>query len=414
MLINLIQDTVGQNGSAPAYFMKDMQTAADMFDSMFTNNVTINLHVGWGSANNVVDNNLTGSGGAYATGINGQLVQFSTLSNWLIASEHSANDIQAYSTLAGLGLSGSQNIYVDSAQEKALGHYTGSSSAVDGYAAFGTGISDSLLVGVALHEFAHALGRNTINYTGNPTIMDLFRYGSSGHLQWQESGGQQAYFSINGGATDVADFSTTSDYGDLSNSSSLSTNDPFNAFYNSSTTQSLTALDKEIMDILGFNTSFGTAGDFNGDGKSDILWQAPNGGQVYEWQMNGTQVTSSAAIGGGAGWTVAGIGDFNGDGKSDILWQAPNGGQVYEWQMNGTQVISSNSIGGGGGWAPLVPTTSAGAHGSVPAAPGVGAGVNTALLAQYMAAGTDNQGLGSSPIVISPLSSDIFNHDWLV
>jgi hypothetical protein len=41
---------------------------------------------------------------------------------------------------------------------------------------------------------------------------------------------------------------------------------------------------------------------------------------------------------------VAGIGDFNGDGKSDILWQDTSG-DVAEWLMNGTSVVASTLIG---------------------------------------------------------------------
>ena len=36
--------------------------------------------------------------------------------------------------------------------------------------------------------------------------------------------------------------------------------------------------------------------DFNGDGKSDLLWQNDSG-QVAIWEMNGTTVIGAAAIG---------------------------------------------------------------------------------------------------------------------
>jgi hypothetical protein len=46
-------------------------------------------------------------------------------------------------------------------------------------------------------------------------------------------------------------------------------------------------------------------------------------------------------------WTVAETGDFNGDGKSDILWRNTSSGEIVIWLMDGMNV----SGGGGGGWA---------------------------------------------------------------
>jgi len=95
-------------------------------------------------------------------------------------------------------------------------------------------------------------------------------------------------------------------------------------------------------------------GDFNGGGKSDILWENSSTGGTYIWFMDGTKQTSSAPAGtGGAGWHIAGTGDFNGDGKSDILWQkdTSTGTETYIWLMDGTKQISSASAGSGGsGW----------------------------------------------------------------
>ena len=94
-------------------------------------------------------------------------------------------------------------------------------------------------------------------------------------------------------------------------------------------------------------------GDFNGDGKSDILWRNANG-SLIDWTMNGSQVTASQQItlGGTAtspdsSWSVAGIGDFNGDGKSDVLWRNTNG-SLIDWTMNGSQITSSQTVTLGG------------------------------------------------------------------
>src|SRR5260221_3611590 len=85
------------------------------------------------------------------------------------------------------------------------------------------------------------------------------------------------------------------------------------------------------------------AGDFNGDGKSDIIWQNDSG-QAAMWLMNGTTVSVADAIGPnmGTSWHIEGTGDFNGDGKADILWQNDSG-QAAIWLMSGRQILSNNT-----------------------------------------------------------------------
>jgi ELWxxDGT repeat protein len=88
-------------------------------------------------------------------------------------------------------------------------------------------------------------------------------------------------------------------------------------------------------------------GDFNGDGFSGILWQNDDGG-VAIWEMNGTSLVGSGDLGNpGPSWHVVGTGDFNGDGRSDILWQNSSGEAVI-WRMNGTSVIGAASLGNPG------------------------------------------------------------------
>jgi hypothetical protein len=85
-------------------------------------------------------------------------------------------------------------------------------------------------------------------------------------------------------------------------------------------------------------------GDFNGDGKSDVLWRHSTNGVNRIWLMNGATVLSDPVINVDANlsWKVVGAGDFNGDKKSDILWRNSATGQNRLWLMN-TATITSKS-----------------------------------------------------------------------
>jgi hypothetical protein len=92
-------------------------------------------------------------------------------------------------------------------------------------------------------------------------------------------------------------------------------------------------------------------GDFNGDGKSDLLWRHDDGSVVL-WLMNGADVTGQAGLTGPTGWNVKRVGDFNGDSDADIVWQH-NDGTAVVWLMNGTTVNgTAGLIGPGSDWTP--------------------------------------------------------------
>ena len=81
------------------------------------------------------------------------------------------------------------------------------------------------------------------------------------------------------------------------------------------------------------------AADFNGDGKSDILWQHDSGLPAM-WTMDGTTLTGAVLLPDpGPTWHVAAAADFNGDGKSDILWQHDSGLPAM-WTMDGTTSLA--------------------------------------------------------------------------
>ncbi len=83
--------------------------------------------------------------------------------------------------------------------------------------------------------------------------------------------------------------------------------------------------------------------DFNGNGKSDILWRSISNGMIYTWLMNGINIASGGSPATlGDEWQIESIGDFNGDGKRDLVWRNSATGEICIWLMDGTQL----SLGG--------------------------------------------------------------------
>jgi hypothetical protein len=88
-------------------------------------------------------------------------------------------------------------------------------------------------------------------------------------------------------------------------------------------------------------------GDFNGDGKPDILWHHQLRGEVYVWFMDGANFLADKlvrTINDDLKWKIVGVGDFNGDGKPDILWHHQQRGDVYVWFMDGATFLYDKYI----------------------------------------------------------------------
>jgi hypothetical protein len=88
----------------------------------------------------------------------------------------------------------------------------------------------------------------------------------------------------------------------------------------------------------------GGTGDFGGDGRPDILWHHQGSGQVVVWHMDGSVLTGGTFTNPPAVpdtlWQVAAVGDYNADGRPDIVWRHQASGQIVAWLMNGSTLAS--------------------------------------------------------------------------
>jgi serralysin len=240
--INLLFDAAAM--AAPASFRAGIQQAASILTATISDKITVNIKIDY-----------SGTGGGAAAGPdNGLYESYSSVRTDLINGA-TPGDTTFNALPSGSSVQGQTNVAVWNAQLKLFGLLGANNTGTDdGSATFATDINPNLLVGVALHELTHAIGR--VPYGTAPDIFDLFRFTSVGTRLFSGSSTAPAgYFSVDGGNTKLADYGKTSDPSDFLNSGVQGSNDPFNEFYNGSTVQGLSIVDKEQLDALGFHTA---------------------------------------------------------------------------------------------------------------------------------------------------------------
>jgi hypothetical protein len=259
--INLKYDAAALAPGA-ASFRAGIQQAANLLAAAITDKITVNL---------IIHYSGTG-GGAFAGPDNRVFDTYSQVRAFLV-NNATPGDHTFDALPGGSSIQGQTQVAVFNAQEKLFGQLSANDTTTDdGSATFATDINPNLLVGVALHELTHALGR--VPSGPQPDIFDLFRFTSpgnrffDGYIPPPNAAGPPAgasFFSLDGGNTKLADYGEWSDPSDFLNPagstnlpsphSNLTPNDPFNEQYGPNTLQQLTAVDLKQLDALGFHLS---------------------------------------------------------------------------------------------------------------------------------------------------------------
>jgi hypothetical protein len=85
------------------------------------------------------------------------------------------------------------------------------------------------------------------------------------------------------------------------------------------------------------------AGDFNGDGNAELLWQHIGTSEVGIWSVDGRSVSAKINDRMDASWKVGGAADFDHNGTTDIVWRHAPTGEVRVWLMD-TQGLPANVL----------------------------------------------------------------------
>jgi hypothetical protein len=410
MIINLVLDPTtaalfpGGLNSLPATWLNPLLQAKTILQNTLTDNITVNIRVGYGEI--TFDNvSLTVSSGGEGGPEFGPVVNYSNLIADLKAHDPTNTvDMAAYNSLPATAPAGHAQIEVSRPEAKALG-LLAADTTVDGDVGFATIQNlpgQTLSVGLALHELTHALGRTAyqatgFTYNGSPIIgiEDLFRFSSQGTYQFNNTSG--AYLSYDFGKTDLANFDFGTGNHDPGDFVGITPDDPFNE--NVGLSNNLSHFDINLMGVIGYKVTtsapspnpappsgttadmilrhgadgkyeiydigannllaayqlgqvgtdwrFVGLGGFNGTDTTDMLLRSASTGGFEVYDITNNNITNAAFLGAvGMNWQVMGFGNFSSmPGESDMILRNSNTGGVEVYDITNNQITGAAFMG---------------------------------------------------------------------
>jgi hypothetical protein len=284
MQINVTYDSSAD--SAPAAFKTDVQYAVNFLDAAFSNNVTLNIDVGWGEVHGtaLLPNDLGESQFAKAPSYTySQIV--GALQAQAAQPDASPDLVAAVQTLSGLPNPTDGGPFdIGLAEAQALGLAPNNPTQLDGWVGFDSNVSDwsfsptatpavgqYYLIGTILHEMTEVMGRVSDLgskgewYNDAWGVPDLFRFSAPGVRELAPGPAHSTgYFSIDDGQHDLGTWNNHPFRGDLADWDQGTGSgggpgpggaDSFNNLSNWGVLNQVTNTDLTLMHVLGWEAA---------------------------------------------------------------------------------------------------------------------------------------------------------------
>src|SRR5215471_320045 len=368
-------------------YVNAVNTVVSYFDSLFTNDVTLNIKFALGerlhSTNGttityerMADINAPGSL-LGASNTQYDIFDYATVRNRLLT-KTDTNQPAAYATLPELAPFGNDTFIFPAAEAKALG-FTSALSLAGYDGVVGTISEEELapggatadwtkaapangnqyyMIGSIEHELTEVMGRFARDGTtvGNSpplyTIMDLFRYAAPG--VWQTTNGDPAYFSIDNGNHFYYYWNTDLAAGDLGDwiqfvpSGNPPGADPFNLFEDPGVINEISAFDLVNMNVLGWdlvpvvrhNPAPPAATT------ADMILRHGADGQYEIYDIGNNAILAAYFLGTvGTDFQFVGLGSFFGSDTTDMLLRSASTGQFEVYDISNNNITNAANLG---------------------------------------------------------------------
>jgi hypothetical protein len=260
--------------SAPAAFKTDVAAVVAYFESQYTDNISFNLHVGYGE----IDGTTMPAGYLGQSYAFYDAFSYSQIKAALTADATTADDATAIATLPASDPDPSTHTwYLTEAQQKAIGLLP-NATVIDAYVGFakpanavfdydrsnGIATNQYDFIGTVAHELTEVMGRNLEDNTqfigSNPSVtpLDLFHYSAASTRSFALGG----YFSFDDGATNLDPFNFLNDGSDPGDWAPGAGNDSFLNESGFGVYNNISVTDLRLMDVIGYDS---TGDDYGAD-----------------------------------------------------------------------------------------------------------------------------------------------------